>query len=230
MENCPWHCPWHGLVQVVAVAYLIWIRSLRFRVSAAKITRSRIRPNRARLQSLGTLGYVICITIPKFSYSTATTNSVNQKSIVYWNRAFHFFHSSILALAVFRRSAHIVLKLIKSTVAKMSVTGRSSKLDSHTPALSHAPPPPADLGFAPNFRPKRCVRCGVWSTQASPYNQEQSPERSWGQLVAWEAGSLLNPLGRHCLLCRKAGARAESDKVLVGVRISGSSIENRPDQ
>lgn len=85
--------------------------------------------------------------------------------------------------------------------AIMSVAGRSSHSNK---APSQAPLPPPDYSFPPNFRPKRCVRCGAWSTQQAPYEQGNSPEKAWGILIAWEAGTVLNPQGRHCLLCRKA--------------------------
>lgn len=85
----------------------------------------------------------------------------------------------------------------------MSVSGKSTKGNTSLPS---APDPPPEYNFPANFRPKRCVRCGAWSTQLGPYPQEQSPERSWRKLLAWESGSLLCPQGKHCLLCRKAGS------------------------
>ncbi len=87
------------------------------------------------------------------------------------------------------------------SLAIMSVAGRSCQTNK---APSQAPCPPPDYTFPPNFRPKRCVRCGAWSTQQAPYEQGNSPEKAWGILIAWEAGTVLNPQGRHCLLCRKA--------------------------
>ena len=68
------------------------------------------------------------------------------------------------------------------------------------------PAPPAGVDYPADFKFKRCKRCGVWNCAASPYDQSESPEHAWGAVIAWEGGSIFNPLGGHCLMCRKAGA------------------------
>lgn len=98
-----------------------------------------------------------------------------------------------------------LLLLAEPRALSSSMSVRSSN-NRAVQSLPSAPEPPDGITFPTGFRPKRCVRCGVWSTQTAQYQQELSPEKAWGKLVAWEAGNLQNPQGRHCLLCRKAGA------------------------
>lgn len=77
-----------------------------------------------------------------------------------------------------------------------------SKLSTKEGASAKCPPIPD--GYPPNYKPKRCRRCGSWSTDTPPYPQEKSPESRWLYL-AWEAGCPHDPKGCHCLLCRKVG-------------------------
>lgn len=71
--------------------------------------------------------------------------------------------------------------------------------------LAEAPTPPPGVSYPPDFHHKRCRRCGIWTCSPAQYNQAESPEHAWGPVVAWGRGSILNPQGSHCLLCKKAG-------------------------
>ena len=75
------------------------------------------------------------------------------------------------------------------------------------------PPPPAGYTYPADFRFKRCRRCGTWNCSPAPYDQSAGPEHLWGQVVAWEGGSVYAPTGSHCLLCRKARIGVEKWKV-----------------
>lgn len=67
------------------------------------------------------------------------------------------------------------------------------------------PTPPEGYEYPDDFRFKSCKRCGVWNCAKAEYDQSLSPECKWGLVIAWESGSWQNPIGSHCLLCRKAG-------------------------
>ena len=73
--------------------------------------------------------------------------------------------------------------------------------------LMNAPEPPPGIDLPASYIPKQCRRCGVWSTSAARYDQSKAPEASWKCLVAWGRGKLEEPVGLHCLCCKKAGMR-----------------------
>ena len=73
--------------------------------------------------------------------------------------------------------------------------------------VSEAPPPPPGISYPENFRFRRCRRCGHWNSSPAPYDLTHSQECRWQKVLPWEQGSLYNPQGAHCLLCRKARGR-----------------------
>ena len=86
-----------------------------------------------------------------------------------------------------------------------SLAGKSTVgVPSKPEGLAEAPAPPADIDLPHDYCPKKCRRCGVWSTEPAPYDQSKSQEHQWKTMVAWEAGCLRCPLGLHCLIYRKA--------------------------
>jgi len=81
-----------------------------------------------------------------------------------------------------------------------SVSAKSSLAD-----VSQAPPPPQGADVPGDYKPRRCRRCGRWSTEPAQYDQSVSAEKKWGSLIAWGAGKPpFGPTGNHCLLCKKA--------------------------
>ena len=70
---------------------------------------------------------------------------------------------------------------------------------------SACPDVPEGVDLPADYTAKQCRRCGVWSLSRAKYDQSRSKESSWGILVAWARGSVTNPLGVHCLTCKKAG-------------------------
>ena len=71
-------------------------------------------------------------------------------------------------------------------------------------STSACPDIPEGVDLPPEYVAKQCRRCGVWSVAHARYDQSKGKEAAWGILVAWGRGCMTNPVGCHCLTCKKA--------------------------
>ena len=108
-------------------------------------------------------------------------------------------HCTLVERQLFKMEMHV------PTPKAVQVKKPSSKSNVSAKCLGEAPTPPPGVSYPPDFHHKRCRRCGIWTCSPAQYNQAESQEHAWGPVVAWEKGTILNPVGSHCLLCKKAG-------------------------
>ena len=79
-------------------------------------------------------------------------------------------------------------KPAKSVSGGKSTSGSVSK--------HHASEPPMIPEHYPDtFKLRKCQRCGSWNLDKAPYDQLRSPEKAWGEQIAWEQGTPENPRG-----------------------------------
>ena len=81
-----------------------------------------------------------------------------------------------------------------------------------TSSLSSRPEAPPEVDLPADYVARQCKRCGVWSTARARYDQNRSREQAWSVLTAWGRGTLHQPQGVHCLICKKAGHLGKSSR------------------
>ena len=99
---------------------------------------------------------------------------------------------------------HQSLALSLLEPALESSAAAMSKTPAKTAMTNEAPEPPAGVTFPAAYVAKRCRRCGIWSTSPAKYDQSKAPEAAWGLVAAWARGTLHQPAGNVCLICKKA--------------------------
>ena len=91
-------------------------------------------------------------------------------------------------------------------------------------APSAAPQVPTGVELPANYVPRRCRRCGIWSTAAARYDQSRCQESLWGQLTAWGRGGPNAPQGNHCLICKKAGCLKHSIQLMCSLNMGAVQV------